>query len=95
MEGESCVARVGRCEGKKVKKVTYHGRGACDFGVRPARRRFFTGQTLLEQKSLVPVADDILSELPGGQLIREGLIDHQAGRRTVASCLVEMAAPVG
>jgi hypothetical protein len=41
----------------------------------------------------VPVADDIFSALPGGQLIREGLIDHQAGRRTVASCLVEMAAP--
>jgi hypothetical protein len=41
----------------------------------------------------VPVADDILSDLPGGQFIREGLIDHQAGRRTVASCLVEMAAP--
>ena len=41
----------------------------------------------------VLVADEVLSDLPGGQLIREGLIDHQAGRRTVASCLVEMAAP--
>lgn len=35
----------------------------------------------------------ILSGLPGAEIIREGLIDQRAGRRTIASCLVEMAAP--
>ena len=36
---------------------------------------------------------DILSGLPGEALIREGLIDRAEGRRTIAACLVELAAP--
>jgi hypothetical protein len=44
-------------------------------------------------QSSVSDPDDILSDLPGAELIKEGLLDQAQGRRTIASCLVEMAAP--
>jgi hypothetical protein len=37
--------------------------------------------------------DDIITGLPGEGLVREGLADREAGRATVAACLVEMARP--
>jgi len=36
---------------------------------------------------------DILEGLPGSDLVREGLADHRAGRKTIASCLVRIASP--
>ena len=36
---------------------------------------------------------DILDGLPGSDLVREGLADHRAGRKTIASCLVRIASP--
>jgi hypothetical protein len=36
---------------------------------------------------------DLLEGLPGGTLIREGLADHRAGRKTIASCLARIASP--
>jgi hypothetical protein len=36
---------------------------------------------------------DLLDDLPGSDLIREGLADHRAGRQTIAGCLVRIASP--
>jgi hypothetical protein len=36
---------------------------------------------------------DILDDLPGSDLVREGLADHGAGRQTIASCMVRIASP--
>ena len=36
---------------------------------------------------------DLLTDLPGEAVVREGLADLAARRRTIASCLVEIAAP--
>jgi hypothetical protein len=36
---------------------------------------------------------DLLEGLPGSTLIREGLADHRAGRKTIAACLVRIASP--
>jgi len=38
-------------------------------------------------------ANHLLDGLPGEQLIRDGLADAQAGRCTVAACLVAMGRP--
>ena len=40
-----------------------------------------------------PDAHSILDGLPGGAMIEQGLIDHDLGRRTIASCLVRIASP--
>ena len=37
--------------------------------------------------------DDLLSGLPGEELIRKGLTDANAGRRTIAACLVAIGRP--
>ncbi|HEX3720768.1 MAG TPA: hypothetical protein VH595_22690 [Verrucomicrobiae bacterium] len=37
--------------------------------------------------------DDLLSGLPGEELVRQGLADFQAGRCTIPSCLVRIARP--
>jgi hypothetical protein len=37
--------------------------------------------------------DDIMSGLPGEQLVRQGLGDYQAGLCTIPSCLVRIARP--
>jgi hypothetical protein len=37
--------------------------------------------------------NDLLGGLPGEDLIRQGLADLKAGRRTVAGCLAAMARP--
>lgn len=37
--------------------------------------------------------DEIDHGLPGGEVLRAGLIDVAAGRKTVAACLVWIAAP--
>ena len=37
--------------------------------------------------------DDLITGLPGESLVREGLADAQAGRCTVAACLVSIASP--
>jgi hypothetical protein len=37
--------------------------------------------------------DDLISGLPGEQLVREGLADFQAGLHTIPSCLVRVARP--
>ena len=37
--------------------------------------------------------DDLLAGLPGDVLVREGLSDVQAGRRTIPACLVAIARP--
>lgn len=39
------------------------------------------------------VGNDVLSGLPGEHDIRQGLVDWQAGRSTVASCLVAISSP--
>ena len=36
---------------------------------------------------------DLMSGLPGEALVREGLADLEAGRRTIATCLVAIARP--
>ena len=36
---------------------------------------------------------DLMSGLPGEALVRRGLADARAGRRTPAACLVQMARP--
>jgi hypothetical protein len=36
---------------------------------------------------------DILDGLPGSDLVREGIADHRAGRKTIANCLVRIASP--
>ena len=36
---------------------------------------------------------DLLDGLPGSALIREGLADYRAGRKTIAACLVRIASP--
>jgi len=36
-------------------------------------------------------ADDLVSGLPGEDLVRRGLADFQSGRRTVPACLVGIA----
>ena len=38
-------------------------------------------------------ADDLLAGLPGEALVRAGLADYQAGRCTVAACLIGIAGP--
>lgn len=38
-------------------------------------------------------ANDLLTGLPGEQLIREGLADAKAGRCTMAACLVAIGRP--
>ena len=37
--------------------------------------------------------DDLIAGLPGETLVREGLADCRAGRRTVAACLIGIAGP--
>jgi hypothetical protein len=37
--------------------------------------------------------DDLISGLPGEQLVRQGLADFQAGLHTIHSCLVRIARP--
>jgi len=37
--------------------------------------------------------DELMAGLPGEELIREGLADSQAGRHTVAACLVIIGLP--
>ncbi|HEV2319333.1 MAG TPA: hypothetical protein VGV18_06255 [Verrucomicrobiae bacterium] len=37
--------------------------------------------------------DELISGLPGESLVRQGLGDVQAGRRTAAACLVSIASP--
>lgn len=37
--------------------------------------------------------DDLITGLPGESLVREGLADAQAGRRTIAAYLVSIARP--
>jgi hypothetical protein len=36
---------------------------------------------------------DLLEWLPGNAMIRKGLADHRAGRKTIAACLVRIASP--
>ncbi len=36
---------------------------------------------------------DLMAGLPGEQLIRQGLADFQARRRTIAACLIAIARP--
>jgi hypothetical protein len=36
---------------------------------------------------------DLLEGLPGNALIREGLADHRAGKKSIAACLVRIASP--
>ncbi len=38
-------------------------------------------------------ADNLLRGLPGEEIVREGLDDYQAGRRTIPSCLVAIGRP--
>jgi hypothetical protein len=38
-------------------------------------------------------SDELLAGLPGESLIRQGLADIAAGRRTIAACLVAIARP--
>jgi hypothetical protein len=38
-------------------------------------------------------SNDLMSGLPGEALVREGLADCQAGRRTIPACLVAIARP--
>ena len=44
-------------------------------------------------KSIPRQTDDLISGLPGEKLVRQGLEDFSAGRRTVAACLVRIARP--
>ena len=44
-------------------------------------------------KSISMPADDLIAGLPGESLVREGLADCQAGRCTVAACLIGVAGP--
>lgn len=44
-------------------------------------------------KSTARPDDDLLTGLPGERLVREGLADYQAGRRTVAACLIDIGRP--
>jgi len=37
--------------------------------------------------------DELIAGLPGEALVRQGLADLQAGRRTACGCLVSMARP--
>jgi len=37
--------------------------------------------------------DDLMAGLPGEILVRQGLVDFQAGRCTIPACLVTMASP--
>jgi hypothetical protein len=37
--------------------------------------------------------DDLMSGLPGEQLVRQGLADFQSGRCTIPACLVQIARP--
>jgi hypothetical protein len=37
--------------------------------------------------------DDLISGLPGENLVRQGLADYQAGRSTVAACLIDIGRP--
>src|SRR5208282_3130664 len=37
--------------------------------------------------------NDLIAGLPGEALVREGLDDCQAGRRTIAACLIAIARP--
>jgi hypothetical protein len=37
--------------------------------------------------------NDLVSGLPGEAMVREGLADYQAGRCTVAACLIAIARP--
>ena len=41
----------------------------------------------------MPRKSDLLSGLPGGALVRRGLADYRAGRRSIAACLVRIAGP--
>jgi hypothetical protein len=38
-------------------------------------------------------SDDLLSGLPGEQLVRQGLVDFHSGRCTIPACLVRIARP--
>jgi hypothetical protein len=38
-------------------------------------------------------ANDLVAGLPGEALVRQGLADLQAGRRTIPACLVSIARP--
>jgi hypothetical protein len=37
--------------------------------------------------------NDLITGLPGEALVREGLADYEAGRFTIAACLIAMARP--
>jgi hypothetical protein len=39
------------------------------------------------------ITPDLMSGLPGEELLREGLADFQSGRSTIPACLVGMAQP--
>jgi hypothetical protein len=42
---------------------------------------------------MISETSDLLEGLPGSALIRDGLSDLQAGRQTIAACLVRIASP--
>ena len=46
---------------------------------------------LREVSSLIP--DDLLTGLPGADLVREGLAGMAAGRRTIPACLIAIGSP--
>ena len=37
--------------------------------------------------------NDLIAGLPGEALVRQGLADHHAGRRTIPACLIDIARP--
>ena len=39
------------------------------------------------------IPDDLLAGLPGADLVREGLADVAAGRRTIPACLIAIGSP--
>ena len=41
----------------------------------------------------MPANDDLLTGLPGEELVRQGLADVNAGRCTIAACLVSIGRP--